>query len=106
MQLIALGYVTESPCWRKNNPNQLVSTFRRASHLLGNRALVDEAVDAADVLVVAARAHNHLGQLKLQMKLVKQSHDGRGGCRNAHQKARPAEGGHLDGREPGAVCGV
>ena len=58
-----------------------------SSHLLGNRALVDEAVDAADVLVVAARAHNHLRQLQLRTtELIKPSDRCKGG-RSSGQKS-------------------
>ena len=54
--------------------------------LLGDLPLDDEAVRPADVLVVAARADDHLRELQ--------------------QEARPAEGRQLDGREARAVSRV
>ena len=56
------------------------------SHLLGDLPLDDEAVGPADVLVVAARADDHLRQLQ--------------------QEARPAQGGQLDGRKACPVCRI
>ena len=55
-------------------------------YLLGDLPLDDEPVRAADVLVVAAGADDHLGELQ--------------------QEARPPQGRQLDGREARAVGGI